>query len=417
MQWFSRLRRLLAPSRYILLLLLIEFLDEFVYGAGEAAWPLIRADLALSYLQIGFLLSLPRLIGSFVEVPLFIFGDMRRPDGSTHRKRLVMAGGLAFMLALLLTAVSRSFWPLMIAFVIFNPASGAFVNLSQASLMDASPAQREQNMARWTFAGSLGVVIGPLALGGAVVIGAGWRGLYLLFAALALVLVLAALRHPFQVGKETEEEGEPAPEGFFTGLRRAFGALRRGEVLRWLVLLEFSDFMLDVLYSYLALYLVDVAGVPPAQAGLGVAVWAGVGLLGDFLLIPLLARVPGLVYLRVSALLELALYPAFLLAPNLPAKLVLLGLLGFFNSGWFAILKAQLYASMPGQSAASNAVNNFSGLLGSLIPLGLGWLAQRYNLQTAMWLLLLGPVALLVGLPRRGLPVSQENSGSAHDEL
>jgi FSR family fosmidomycin resistance protein-like MFS transporter len=33
--------------------------------------------------------------------------------------------------------------------------------------MDSDPSRREQNMARWTFAGSLGVVVGPVALSGA----------------------------------------------------------------------------------------------------------------------------------------------------------------------------------------------------------------------------------------------------------
>jgi hypothetical protein len=33
--------------------LLIEFLDELVFGATEAAWPLVRSDLGLNYSQIG----------------------------------------------------------------------------------------------------------------------------------------------------------------------------------------------------------------------------------------------------------------------------------------------------------------------------------------------------------------------------
>ena len=74
--------------------------------------------------------------------------------------------------------------------------------------------------------------------------------------------------------------------------------------------------MLDVLLGFLALYLVDVARLTPAQAALGIAVWSGLGLLGDFLLIPLLEKVRGLDYLRVSVLLELLLFPAFLLAPS-----------------------------------------------------------------------------------------------------
>jgi len=46
------------------------------------------------------------------------------------------------------------------------------------------------------------------------------------------------------------------------------------------------------------------------------------------------------------------------------------------------------------------AVKNVSGLAAGFIPLALGLIAQRLGLQVAMWLLLLGPVALLIGLPR-----------------
>jgi FSR family fosmidomycin resistance protein-like MFS transporter len=133
-----------------------------------------------------------------------------------------------------------------------------------------------------------------------------------------------------------------------------------------------------------------------------VAVWTGVGLVGDFVLIPLLERVRGLSYLRVSAVLELVLLPAFLLAPDWWPKLIALGCLGFFNSGWYAILQAQLYATLPGQSGAALAVKNISGLVGSLIPLALGLAGQRFGLTTVMWLLMIGPIALLIGLPRRG---------------
>jgi FSR family fosmidomycin resistance protein-like MFS transporter len=80
-------------------------------------------------------------------------------------------------------------------------------------------------------------------------------------------------------------------------------------------------------------------------------------------------------------------------------KLAALALLGFFNSGWYAILQAQLFSVMPGQSGTALAVKNISGLIASLIPLILGWVAQEYNLLVTMWVLALGPIALLLGLP------------------
>jgi FSR family fosmidomycin resistance protein-like MFS transporter len=166
--------------------------------------------------------------------------------------------------------------------------------------------------------------------------------------------------------------------------------------------------MLDVLYGYLALYLVDVVRLDPETASLGVAVWTGVGLVGDFLLIPLLERVRGLEYLRLSVLIELTLFPAFLLAPGLAGKLVLLGLLGFFNSGWYSVLQGQLYSSMPGQSGTVLTLTNLVGWVGQLVPLAIGLTAERFGLANAMWLLLLGPLALIFGIPRRATPILGE---------
>jgi FSR family fosmidomycin resistance protein-like MFS transporter len=107
------------------------------------------------------------------------------------------------------------------------------------------------------------------------------------------------------------------------------------------------------------------------------------------------------IYLRVSAAVVLALFPAFLVAGDIPLKLSLLGLLGFFNAGWYAILKGQLYTAMPGQSGTAMSVYALAGLVHHLIPLGIGLAAQQVGLGSAMWLLILGPAALLVGLPFR----------------
>ena len=383
----STLRR---TAVFTLTLLAIEFLDEFVFGAREAAWPLIRSDLGLSYAQIGLLLGLPGLVSSLVEPFLGILGDIGR------RRVLILGGGVVFALALLLTALSQDFPVLLISFIIFYPASGAFVSLSQATLMDADPARHEKNMARWTFAGSLGVVAGPIALGVAATLNLGWRGLFLVFAGLTLIPLAMMCRFRAAIRQQGSDRTD-----FRAGMVDALRALRRGEVLRWLTLLQFSDLMLDVLLGFLALYLVDVASATPAQAGAAVAVWTGLGLLGNLLLIPLLERVRGLRYLRLSAAAELALFPAFLLAPGFWARLVLLGLLGLFSTGWYSILKAQLYSAMPGQSGAVMTVGNVFGLVGALVPLGLGLVAERLDLAATMWLLLLGPLALLIGIPKR----------------
>jgi MFS transporter, FSR family, fosmidomycin resistance protein len=378
---------------FIFVLLIVEFLDEFIFGVREAAWPMIRDDLGLSYGQVGLLLSLPNFIGSFIEPGLGILGDVWK------RKALIIGGGIVFAGAILLTSVAGSFTVIMLAFILFSPASGAFVSLSQATLMDTDPNRHEQNMARWTFAGSAGVVSGALALAGFAALGLGWRVLFLGTGFVSLAVVAVATRFPYAKGHQNLPADEESPSTFKEGMRNAAHALRRREVVRWLTLLEFSDLMLDVLYGYLALYFVDVVGIEDTQASLAVAVWLVVGLLGDFLLIPLLEQVRGLTYLRISAMIELVLFPAFLLIPGILPKLVILGIMGLFNAGWYSILKGRLYSSMPGQSGTVLAVNNISGLVGSLIPLGIGMIAERFGLDMAMWAMLLGPIALLMGIP------------------
>jgi len=101
-------------------------------------------------------------------------------------------------------------------------------------------------------------------------------------------------------------------------------------------------------------------------------------------------------------ILELILFPTFLLVPNIFIKLILLAFLGLFNSGWYAILQARLYDSMPeGLSSTAIAVGNVTGFFGKLLPLGIGLAAQAFGLGVAMWLLLAGPIALIIGLPRK----------------
>ena len=49
-------------------------------------------------------------------------------------------------------------------------------------------------------------------------------------------------------------------------------AIRNSSLMRWLVLLQFSDLLLDVLTGYLPLYFTDVTGMSVAQASLMVSI-------------------------------------------------------------------------------------------------------------------------------------------------
>lgn len=372
--------------------LLIEFVDELIFGVGEVALPFIRDDLRLTYTQIGLLLSLPGVVAAFIEPFIGVLGDVWK------RRALILAGGLLFSLSLFMTAVSPSFVLLLSSFILFFPSSGAFVSLSQASLMDSDTARHEQNMARWTLAGSLGVLTGPLLLGLFVYVGLGWRGTYAALGALSTLALLAALR--LLPPERLSAPSLPSVRVVFDGFRAALAALRRAEVWRWLLLLEFADLMMDVLFSYLALYFVDVAAATETQAGVAVTAWLALGLITDSLFIPFVDRQKDSVaFIRRTALLELFAFAAFLLIPGFVLKLVVAILVNLFNTGWYPVLQGRLYSSLPGQSASIMAIGSVTAPLAKLFPFLLGFLADRFGLQTAMWILILGPIALLIGLP------------------
>lgn len=373
----------------------VEALDELVDGTKGAALPLIRADLHLSYAQLGLLIAVPLLVGSLLELPFgLVAGSGRR------RSWLVLAGGLVLAASLVLVAFAGSFLVLLAGLVAFFPASGAFVSLTQAALMDAEPDRHQQRMAAWNLAGSAGAVAGPLLLAAVLIIGGTWRSAYLLLAGLAgVALAIAAVRGPArhaiaQPAAEDDEDERPA------GVKAALRAVRDGQVARWLILLQIIDLLLDVLTGYVGVYLVDVAKVSPAQAAIAVAIRLAGLLLGDALFVPVSRRVSGRSAIMATAAAASLLYPAFLLLPSWPAKLAALALLSIVTACWYPVAQAGLYGALPGRSGVAVFWSSAAGLAGAVGPLLVGLLAQQAGLSVALGCLAVTPLAVLAVVPR-----------------
>jgi FSR family fosmidomycin resistance protein-like MFS transporter len=333
--------------------------------------------------------------------------------GQGRRRRLViLGGGILFLLTLLAVASARSFAVLMAAFVVFYPASGAFVSLTQAEIMDARPDRQAQAMARWDLAGAVGAVAGPLLLTAVLAVqgggeaGGGWRTGYLVLAGIsALVWLGALLRRPAPAAQLSPEEEAAERRPWMVRARAASPeigrALRDWGTLRWLLLIEVADLLVDVFTGFLALYLVDVANLTPAVAALAIAVRLGAALAGDAALIVILERVGDLTVLRVSAAAAALLYPGFLLVPGVLPKLAVLAALSAVTAPWYPLLQARLYGSLPGSSSVAVTLSSAAGLAGGLGPLAVGLVAQVAGLSWALAGLVVVPVAVLL-IPGRG---------------
>ena len=335
---------------------------------------------------------MPLLAGGLLELPLGVLA------GEGKRRRLaVLAGGIVFVLTLLGIASARSFAVLLCAFVAFYPASGAFVSLTQAELMDTWPDRHAQVMARWELAGSIGAVAGPLLLTAVLASGGGWRDAYLVLAVLAALAWLGrCLRGRQAAGTGTvEASGEAGRRPWAVRGREVLAALRDWGTVRWLVLLQVADLLGDVFTGFLALYLVDVEHVRPAIAALAIAIRLGASLAGSSALIVVLERVGDLTVLRATAAAAALLYPGFLLVPGVAPKLAILAVLSAASAPWYPLLQARLYGSLPGRSSAAVTLSSAAGLAGGLGPLAVGLTAQAFGLGWALAGLVVVPLAVL----------------------
>jgi MFS transporter, FSR family, fosmidomycin resistance protein len=384
--------------------LAVEFVDELFDGTKSAALPLIKHGLSLSYLQIGLLSAVPLVAGSILEMPIGVISG-----SGARRRRFILAGGLIFIVSVLAVGLAPAFAVLVVALTIFFPASGTFVSLSQSALIDSAADRQAQRMARWTLAGSAGAVAGPLLVAAVLAAGGNWRLAFMACAACSVLAWLAVALAGRTVGAggsaadqdpgaACAETGDCAPddESSWPGLRLAIGIVRRSGALRWLLLLEVSDLLLDVFTAFLALYLVEAAHAGPLAAALGVGVRLGAGLAGDLVLIRLLERFDSRRVLRASVWLTLGLLPAFLLTAGLGAKLMLLAALTLATAPWYPVLQAELYGSLPGRSGLAVSLSSAAGLAGGLGPLTVGLLAQQFGLSWAMTALCVAPVIMLM---------------------
>lgn len=369
--------------------LAVEFFDELYYGIQGAALPVIRSELGLNYAQVGLLLGLPVVVGAILEPFIMLMGD------TDLRQKIILGGGVAIALMAALIAVAQGFPAMLVALLVTYSSSGAFVSLSQATLMDMNPSREPQAMSRWSLAGSLGVTLGPLTLAGAIALGLSWRIAFAVLGLIATGLVLRLTRSP--IPHRNPIPWKSARPRML--LRNLYTIARTPGMLRWLLLLQASDLMLDIFAVYLPLYYTDIMGVAPGTAGLVLGALMASGLLADILAVPILERMNGRSVVKMTAGLVSGLYVFWLVTPWPWVKFALVIAIGVGRLGWYAVLKGEVYSAAHGYSGTASALTSLASLLRGALAWFIGWVASQAGLASAMWLLLAGPMLLLLFVP------------------
>ncbi len=399
--------RLIRVIPLFLTFLLVEFYDEWTYSIGGAALPSLRLDLKLTYAQVGLMLGLPQVFKSVLEPAMMVLGD------TGLRKKLIAGGGIVVAASCTLIATARVYPALLLGVILNHLAFSAFGTLSQVALMDAIPGRETQSMARWSFAGSLGNLTGPLFLAAGFALALGWRWIFYVEAVIALFLAALVWLKPMRSGLHpvpSIRNGSTAARDLALGL---WQAARTPVLLRWIFLGETADLLMDIFISYLPLYLTDIAGFTPAQASLLLSAYLLAALISDAVQIPILERFNGRKVLRFSAAVVIGLYVTWLAAPWAAAKIGLLLMISFGKLGWYSILSGEAYKSYPARPGTVRAVGSAGNLLNGGLVWAVGWAASRAGLAAAMWILLLGPLSLLLFAPAARQKEAERGSSDA----
>lgn len=366
----------------------VDFLDELGSGIAFVAAPEIQSGFGVSYGQAaGWLLTATLVLSLVLEPPLFVLSER-------HPRRWFVCGGLAATgLACLLAGFAEGYWVLVAALVVYGPASGCGVGLSQAALMDANPGRHEQLMMRWTLAGSLGDLATPGLLALMVLIGGTWQAGFIAVGVVFLFYAALLWRQPFlamAAASQSGTEGEAK-----ASLRHvAVSALRDRRLLLWVLAVVLCDLLDEILVAFGALRLREHVGADLNQRAAILTAFAVGGTIGLVLAERLVDRLDPRKFLLVASLACTACYAAWIAAETPLASGVSMFGVGLFSSTHYPVAKAQAYRAFPGRAGTVNAVITAGGWLQLPIPLLIGWVADRAGLGAAVSLLFAQPVGL-----------------------
>jgi FSR family fosmidomycin resistance protein-like MFS transporter len=305
-----------------------HFSHDLCSGLLAALLPLIKADLALTYLQSGILLSAFSITGGLSQFPGGWLGDR-------ISRRIVIAIGLGGVaLSVMGVGLSTSYYQMLIILVIWGIFIGAY-HPSANALMSGyfGVGKRGKVIALHMLGGSLGFAIGPV-LGGLIADVLDWRFSFILLGIPTLAAIPFVLRkfksNPIadSGGRSTNQPAAQTADVDWENQPR----LSVGKVLRSVAdvfaLAVLTQLIGGIAMAFLPVYLVDKYNVAPAYAAMLLGIIRVGGMIGSLIGGWLSDR-----WGRINAigLTLIATGPILLLLTKLPFNAVLLSVFALFG--------------------------------------------------------------------------------------
>ena len=366
--------------------LLVRLADEAAVFLPFGTLESFRADLGLTYAQVGTVLA--------AIAPGAVVGGLFAAAADRHSRRVIAAGGaFGFALSLAMFALGGSFAVLAMAGFVMGMASTAMVDGAEVALVDLAGDDLRRYLARSNLLATLGDLLGPALIAATALVGLSWRVAFgagaVVMALYGLALAGAPLPAPTPARsthlEDEDDEGDDGQGDDENSARsRLFSVLRDPVV--WVIGL--IGLLMTPFDEPLVGFTIALLERDRGASAFAATMVAFVGVAGGVLAFTVLARrlervadhrlLVGAVSVMTAGAVTMA------VAPVLPvvALAALANSVGL-NLAWLAIQHRSL-TLRPGQVGTTKAVLGTIESTGFWIPVAIGAVADRVGLSLAV---------------------------------
>jgi MFS family permease len=382
---------------------MLWFVCLFNYADRQAifsVFPLLKTEMNLSDIQLGLVASSFMWVYALALPLAGIVGDR------LSRKTLILVGLIFWSLITLATALSTTYWHLLLFRALEGFGEAFYFPASMALISDYHGRRtRSRAMAIHQSAVYAGTIAGG-TLAGFLAEYYGWRGGFYVFGILGALLGLVLwglLREPKRGQADTAEEPatarqspppEPLPDIRRKGFRASFVEIfGNPTVVVLMAVFMGANFVAAIVLTWMPKFLHDKFNMTLGVAGFSATAYLQVGsvlgvLTGGILADSLAKRYPGGRMLTQALGLFLGVPFIFLTGWTLSVPVLVAAMFGFgfFKGLYDANIWASLYDVVrPGRRASALGVMNALGWVGGAIaPVAIALAAQHYGMSASL---------------------------------
>ncbi|MBC7780751.1 MAG: MFS transporter [Proteobacteria bacterium] len=398
--------------------------DVWLIAAGHAMthWytatfylllPLIGSELGLSYLQIGFIMTVQHAVGAAANVPAGILVDRYQ------RKGLMMAAALFWVgFPYLLMGFTDTYWVLLACVTLVSIGNNIWHPTAISTLADRYPTSKGLTLSIHGMGGNVGEAFAPLVVGALLALFT-WREVVVMnvvpgvFASLLILAMLGVLptwrRAPAAnqtpdaatsasaqrtagaaASSATSSTTAPTPARRWIDHFNEFGALLRNRAMVLICLSASFRTMTQVsLMVFLPLYLTRDLGYSIAWVGVCLFALQAAGFAASPIAGYLSDRMGRARIVSASMAMTAVVLITMIFAAGTPLFVVCIALLGFFLYSVRAVLQAWMLDATP-TAVAGTSVGIMFGTQAAgaaIAPLAAGYVADTWGLFAVFYFL------------------------------